>query len=287
MTEYKRRTPIPTRRHSRLETIRIGDWWFSNSVATFIREYLKDFNGLKAAVRSGVKSNIASYQASTWLSDPNVNLAIHYILKERQAKLEVSSDDVARHWYELATADASELSPIKQGPCRYCYGIDHRYQYTQAEFLKARTEHQECQLKIVKQARTDFDEEGGTGFDKTLDPNPDCPECRGVGVWYERRVDWNKISLGARMLFNGYKMNKDGSVQMMLRDRTRAMENFASLVGFMKQRRIVLDFDLDSLDDAKVNALLEAAINKGLLTSSDIDEAKMIDITPEKETQGK
>ena len=83
---------------------------------------------------------------------------------------------------------------------------------------KARYEEAKIEAKTEKRRIGPFDPLGGLGYDQTRDSNPACPECNGVG---ERRLtinDTRYLSPGALGLYGGFKVNKDGDVEIKVSD---------------------------------------------------------------------
>ncbi len=177
--------------------------------------------------------------------------------------------EASHYWQMLAYVDVvKELNPVRQGSCRYCYGIDNQYQFTLNEMRIARRSHLLAQLKIRDHnLRSEFDEQGGDGYNPCLLPNRDCPECHGFGMVIIVPLDFNKLSPAARMLYDGIKLNRDGSLELKLRSRDRAMENLQKLMGFDVE---VEAADFEMLSDAALDASVQRAITKGFVSLEDL-----------------
>jgi len=225
----------------------------------FIFEFVKDFNATEAIQRAGYTGDHPRQMASELMSEPDVRAQIEKVIQARRDRLEIASDDVAKYWLDIATADPRELCPVIVSCCRYCYGFDHQRQYTLNEQRDRQRRHYQKQMRKLLKDREDFDEEGGDGYDFTKPPVPECPECHGVGISTVKPIDVTKLSRQAARLFNGYKIGKDGTVEIKLRDMDRAMENLTSLLGLDKKRRIG-EFNPDDMTDEE----LDAAIKDGL-----------------------
>src|SRR6516165_7167989 len=123
----------------------------------FAHEYLaNNRNATKAAKAMGMSSktsNALNLRAHEELHQPQVQMIIQEETAKRLERLKVTGDDIARYWLNLALADARELSPIVRACCRYCYGVEHMYQYTLPELRSARTAHLAAQLKLPKAQR--------------------------------------------------------------------------------------------------------------------------------------
>lgn len=129
---------------------------------------------------------------------------------------------------DLARADPNELIGLRVGCCRYCHGPDHQYQWTPAEFAAATDKAEQAELPLPDVA-------GGLDFDRTLPPNPACPECRGEGETRIVPMDTRNLSPGGKMLYQGVKQTKDG-LQIILADKAKALENATKLIGGFLER---------------------------------------------------
>lgn len=129
---------------------------------------------------------------------------------------------------DLARADPNELIGLRVGCCRYCHGPDHQYQWTPAEFAAATTKAEQAEQPLPDVA-------GGLDFDRTLPPNPACPECRGEGETRIVPMDTRNLSPGGKMLYQGVKQTKDG-LQIILADKAKALENATKLIGGFLER---------------------------------------------------
>jgi len=279
--KFTRRSPEPGRATKYNGLIKIGGQWLPPREALFLREYIKDWNGAQASLRASltIDRNCAGWFASDMLKRPRVLLALHTLLKERQQRMDIGADEVVRYWHTLAHADATELNPARRRCCRYCWGIDNQYQLTLSEHRQLVQEHRR---KFAKDRNPPLlDEKGGPGFLPTKEPNSGCPECGGSGIWRLEPIDLENLSPGARMLFDGLKVYRDGSVEVRTRNRDTAMRNLSELLGFIRPRRGLWDFDFDSLDDTQLDALINEARSRGLLTDA---EMPMRDVTPSRES---
>lgn len=129
---------------------------------------------------------------------------------------------------DLARADPNELIGLRVGCCRYCHGPDHQYQWTPAEFATATSKAEQADQPLPDVA-------GGLDFDRTLPPNPACPECRGEGETRIVPMDTRNLSPGGKMLYQGVKQTKDG-LQIVLADKSKALENATKIIGGFLER---------------------------------------------------
>jgi len=206
----------------------------------FVAEYLKaNFNGTKAAIACGYSPMSARFTASELLATEEVQDLLQKAIEARAKRLDIDTDDVLRRLYSIATADPRELIALEYGCCRFCWGKDHRYQWTQRQLNDAIAEY----ARQVQEAGDDKgkaaqlqkpDERGGIGFNPNNDPHPQCPECFGNG---EQRVvpkDTRDLSSGARLLYAGVKTTQHG-LEIKMHDQTAALVNVGRHLGMFKQ----------------------------------------------------
>ncbi len=136
------------------------------------------------------------------------------------AKTEEIQNRVIDRVYGAAMADPRELAEVVYRCCRYCWGEGFKYQMTPNQMEQRKVRHQQeiALAKAEKRAAPEFDPLGGIGYDQTRDPHPECPECNGVGVRTEIINDTRHLSPGAVGLYGGFKVNKDGGVEIKVAD---------------------------------------------------------------------
>ncbi len=71
---------------------------------------------------------------------------------------------------------------------------------------------------------------GGYGYRSTEAPNPDCPECDGLGVTYTHITDTWDLSPAARRLYDGTRQTQHG-IEVKTQDRAAALERLAKHLG--------------------------------------------------------
>lgn len=99
----------------------------------FVREYLIDFNGARAARAAGYEPANARVQACNLLADPRIAAMVDAEKAKHSAKTEATVDAILDRLWAGANVDAREFSELHRVACRACYGAGHRYQYTQGE----------------------------------------------------------------------------------------------------------------------------------------------------------
>lgn len=307
---FQRLAPEHSRQVRTTKMIRVGGEWLDHKEAGFVTDYARHFNGTRAAESIGVSRGApAAVSAHDYLRKPNVRNALRGLLEERRRRIEVDADQVARYWLDVAHADPRELSQVIYVPCRYCWGVDHQYQFTDGELRDSRQLHMSRQLARKPEDRVVFDELGGPGYSTNrypmrgpdwlgavervyshigrpvpegLDTNSDhsCPECSGSG---ERRAwiaDTRHLSPEAARLFGGVRVTRD-SIEIKMRSQSDAMEKFEQLTGMVKARRPKFDFNLEELGPEELDALLDEARSRGLLSDEEVTRGRLIDATPD------
>lgn len=129
---------------------------------------------------------------------------------------------------ELEAADARELTGLHWGACRYCYGLDHHYQWSDdLEYAQACDE----QVKL-RQPLPDMS--GGFGFNPTRNPAEDCTRCYGVGVSRPYVADTRNLSRAAARLYKGIKIKGNGDIEILLHDQQKATDMLNRIQGAYK-----------------------------------------------------
>ncbi len=168
---------------------------------------------------------------------PHVMAAIKARLAQATERSGLDIGWLLQRFVDIATADPRELIGLKIGCCRFCYGIDHQYQWREREFAE---EYDKAQRKYEREKKRAFGGEpddvefpnaaGGFGFVATKPPVAECPECHGEGI--ERFVprDTDHLSDQALLLYGGVKAKRDG-YEIIIADRGKALENVGRIMG--------------------------------------------------------
>jgi phage terminase small subunit len=193
----------------------------------FIQEYIIDLNGTQAAIRAGYAANSAHVTSARLLSDDKVMALVKAAMDARAERTGITQDKVLRRWWDIASADSSELSAVHIRCCRHCYGIDHLHQWIDADEYE-----KEC-------AQADDGEEpndnGGYGYNPTRPPVTACPKCFGQGFPHVQLADTRNLSPAARLLFDTAKETKYG-IEIKIQDRSKALEHIARHLGMFNDK---------------------------------------------------
>ncbi|MCT6589192.1 terminase small subunit [Pantoea dispersa] len=197
----------------------------------FVEEYLIDLNRTAAYKRAGYKGegNTAYVNASRLLRNAKVAAAVRDAMDARARRTQITQDAVLQWWWDIATADATQLTELHRYCCRYCWGFGHNYQWRDmVEFEEKRME------AIEKKQRPPVDT-GGYGYDALVDPNPECPRCNGLGLSRPVFHDTRDASGAARRLFAGIKEGKFG-LEIITRNQDEALKMVAQHLGMLKSK---------------------------------------------------
>jgi hypothetical protein len=194
----------------------------------FVDEYLIDLNATQAAIRAGYSERNAGKIGPELLGKTRITAAITDAMKAREARTEITQDMVLQRLWQIATADANDLVQYRRNCCRHCWGIDHFYQWTEAEFEVAK-------IEAAKKSNAEPTCEGGFGFDRLKAANPECPECKGEGKGSMHVQDTRNLKGGARLMYAGVKLGKDG-LEVKMHDQMAALEKVARHLGMFKDR---------------------------------------------------
>lgn len=219
----------------------------------FVDEYIIDLNGTQAAIRAGYSTRSAKAIAAENLTKPVIVAAIQAAMDARAERTQITADQVLKRWHQIAFADVNDLIEYRRVCCRHCHGVGHQYQWVDE------AEYQRVLACIVADADKDGPPpalptvEGGFGFNPKADPHEGCPECHGEGHGAPHIHDTRKLKPGARALYAGVKITKDG-IEVKMQDQGKALENIARhLKMFVDKTELTVITDLSDDDlDARI-----------------------------------
>lgn len=215
----------------------------------FVEHWLRYRNATQAYKFASEAAECAYFTAANegqkLLRDERVQAAIKARAHEAFKDTTADVGWILQRYVDIATADPRELIGLKIGCCRYCHGEGHGYQWREREYLEAcdkveqeiarqRTQGRGRVLPVVVDLAYP-DVGGGFGYNATLEPHPDCPQCHGEGV--ERFVprDTDKLSDQALLLYGGVKVRRDG-YEIIIADRSKALEMAGKIMGAFTER---------------------------------------------------
>ncbi|HFQ9379771.1 TPA: terminase small subunit [Serratia marcescens subsp. marcescens ATCC 13880] len=220
----------------------------------FVNEYLIDLNRTAAYKRAGGKGegNTAYVSASRMYRNAKVSRAINDALAARERRTQITQDEVLKLWWDIATADANQITEYRRLCCRHCWGFGFQYQWRDA------VEYEEASEKAKTAKKPPPRDKGGYGFDSTLDPNPDCPRCNGAGEGRAHFHDTRDLKGAARRLFAGIKEGKFG-IEVITRNQDDALKMVAQHLGMIKTKTELSGPDGGPVKTESVNMTTEEA----------------------------
>jgi len=201
-----------------------------NNAEQFCRALVADpeLNATEAYLTVHPESSRAAARtsASRLLTKADIKTRIGELLRERAERLDIKADDVVRLLWATVTADPNELVEVRQDCCRHCYGKDHRYQFTPAEWEQVQRQHQQAYQMAERMGQplpAEPDLEGGIGYDARFPPYPECPECFGRGIESIAVKDTRTLSPAAKQLYAGAKQTR-GGIEILTHSRDKSLE---------------------------------------------------------------
>ncbi|QIX97446.1 terminase small subunit [Cedecea sp. FDAARGOS_727] len=189
-------------------------------------QYVVDGNTRADAYRQAGyvgEGGVAYAAASRLLRNVKVSRYIHHLRNERQKRYAVELDDVIAQLNAIINADPNEIAQYRRVNCRYCWGFGHNYQWQDM------VEFEEKLQEATEKKKTEPRDNGGYGFDATLDPNPECPRCNGKGNGEAFFADTRDVEGDARYLLQGVKLGKFG-IEISTADKDAARRELAKLL---------------------------------------------------------
>lgn len=203
----------------------------------FAEEYLVDFNATAAYGRAGyaARGNSAEVSASKLLRNPKVQAAIAEGQRALSERTEITQEMVLERWWQIATADPNDIVQFRRTCCRYCYGIEHAFQWIDAEEYASALRAAAAAAGTDNAAPVVPADQGGFGYDNKLDPHPECPKCFGEGKAEVHAMDTRKLKGSARLLYAGAKLTQAG-FEIKMQDQGKALENVARHLGMYRDK---------------------------------------------------
>ena len=158
-----------------------------------------------------------------------VSCRIDWLRAQALERSQISVQSLMRDLYDIATADASELTRMIVTACRNCHGDGFEYQWISPDEFAAACEAAAAAKKPLPGC------EGGFSFEAHREPHPACPHCYGVGIRTPWVADTTTLTDKARKLFKGIKVKADGSIEILMHDQLAARDQLHKLAGAYKE----------------------------------------------------
>lgn len=226
----------------------------------FIEVYVSTLNATLAAIRAGYSNHgtTASTMGSRMLKDPRLAPVIDFMVADQLNEIRMSRERVLSEIEAMAKADQNDIVELRRVCCRYCHSEGHVYMETPAEGRERAQRHEGVPAGDKAPA---WDDTIVLGFNGTLEPHPDCPECWGEG---EERLffkDTRHLPDGARALYAGANWGKDG-LRVNTYSKEVALERLAKHHKLYEDKTDVnIVFSTDELED-KYASRMKAAHEK-------------------------
>lgn len=228
-----------------LPSFRVSHGLLSPAHQRFCQQLLTsdDLNATRAYMKvyPDAKYDSARTEASRLLANPHIQREVQRLMDERATVTGITADRVLLHFWSAGTADPRDLMEVRIGCCRHCWGEYHQYQYTDAELERAQADYIHAEAKRRKAEGQDFEPstfhaKGGGGFNRDRQPNSECPECAGEGEPRHIIKDTRNLSAGAARLFGGIKIDKNGTMTVLIRDPLEALKKVGEHLGMWSDK---------------------------------------------------
>lgn len=207
----------------------------SDRQEAFVANYLVTRNASDAYRKAGYAPKDANVCGPRLLANARIAAEIAKREAKTLEKLALTADDIVAKLELIATADPAKLTAHHVGACRYCWGVEHRYQWrTPREYTEAVEMHM-LKGEAYRANHPEPDNEGGYGYRQTARANPDCPECEGLGLPYVVFADTRDMGPAERELFLGVKQTQHG-IEYKMADKAHALDQLAQRTGVFAKR---------------------------------------------------
>lgn len=216
----------------------------------------------------GWGAQAVSEAAQKLIANPTIAARIQKLteasVKKAEAAFSIDVTKLLQTYFEIAFTNPNELTSMRVGACRHCWGERGLYQWKDFEYEEALVDWQRRHHAWDgKPADRRGDEPqmpdlaGGFGYRFTAGPNPECRKCEGEGVERMRVQDTTLLSPGALHLYRGVQQTKDG-YKILFGDKDKALDSIGRMLG--------------AFDD-RLRVDLRGAVASLQLTTSDPQEA--------------
>lgn len=205
-----------------------------NRREVFIRRYLEIGNASQAYREAGYKDGPGTRQsAHRLLTSAYVQTRISEERQKLLAALDVKVEDVTRRLRDIAFADIANIVGMHFGACRFCYGIGHSYQWRTPREFKASLEEARYEWAEDRSKEAQISPAGGYGYDLNLTPNPNCPECDGIGIPIVVLKDTRLLTDAERAVFAGVVETRHGT-HYRFHNQFKALKELAKRLGLYR-----------------------------------------------------
>lgn len=189
-----------------------------------------------SVMKKGMSDHAIQIEAARMIKRPNVVSFIQDVRGEMSGTALVDVQHLIIDLCQIATVDINEICQIRRECCRYCWGKYHVYEWAPWELEEAVSEWERALDKWAINGSRPADRpaeplSGGETWHPHREPNPECPRCYGDGVLNTWINDSRKLSPAARKLFDGWKYDKNGNLEIILKSQAEAQNKLLRIFG--------------------------------------------------------
>lgn len=208
----------------------------------FARQYVLCNNATKAFLQATQHTgtrNSARVMAWQLVNRPHVLQRIRAFESAAAAAVVIDYAAILDHDRQIVEGHkhADEITQHIWQCCRYCNGVDHKYQWIDfAEYLAALAEAETKNEVRAITGRANLElpmDDGGYGFLPGNEPNVLCPKCEGRGTAITVIADTTKLEGPARVIVKGVKVTANGT-EVLFHDIDKAKERLLRAAGMFK-----------------------------------------------------
>jgi phage terminase small subunit len=194
----------------------------------------------------------ARHNAWEIINRPHVLVRIRALESEAAANVVIDYAAILDHDRAIVEGyrHADEVSWREYICCRYCNGIENKYQWRDFEeyLLAIQAAHVE-NARRVEMGKRELglpSDNGGYGYDSRAEPNLFCPRCEGRGSALDCIADTTKLTGPAKVIVKGIRTTANGT-EVLLHDIDKAKERLLRAGGYF-------DNSMDPKDIARAAA---------------------------------
>ena len=187
-------------------------------------------------MRSNMTENAVQIEAARMMKRTNVQAFIKDVRGELSGTAMVDVQQLIIDLAQIATVDINEICQIRRECCRHCWGEGHLYEWAQWELDEAYDRWESAlddwALEGSPEGKKPVEPvSGGVTWHPHRDPNKSCPRCYGDGVLNTWIADSRFLAPAARKLFNGWKYDKQGNLEIVLKSQEEAQNKLLRIFG--------------------------------------------------------
>ena len=194
----------------------------------FAQHYAACFNVTKTAKELGMTRRAAT----DMLQKDSVQKLIRELIADKATKIGLDPDAIMQVWAKALTFDTNEIIQHRRRCCPFCYSTDGKPQRAMDEYYDEKYKYDK--RRLFKPDLPEFPPYEGEWWNRSLPPNPDCPNCHGEGEPYVWIADTRYLSPFAKYMYCGIKTVK-GEIEVIMLNKEKAAENLAKALGLFRE----------------------------------------------------